>query len=133
MNNLDKLLAEFNGNAGASVTAIQALADALKINFPDDYVAFLGATNGGEGMIGETYLMLWPVEEIMKLNTSYQVDEFAPGLLLFGSDGGGEAFAYDTRTNPWQVVKIPFVGMDLEDVEVLSPSFEEFLECLANE
>ena len=81
-------------------------------------------------MIGETYLMLWRVEELAEMNTAYQVDEYAPGLLLIGSDGGGEAFAFDTRTNPWPVVKVPFVGMDLQYAEVLSPSFDAFLKTL---
>lgn len=130
MNNLDQLLAEFNGNAGASADAIRTATHALKINLPRDYLAFLGATNGGEGMIGETYLMLWRVEELAEMNTAYQVDEYAPGLLLIGSDGGGEAFAFDTRTNPWPVVKVPFVGMDLQYAEVLSPSFDAFLKTL---
>ena len=75
--------------------------------------------------------MLWSIEELVEFNKSYQVDEFAPGLLLIGSDGSGEAFAFDTRINPWQMVQVPFVGMSLDDVEVLAPSFELFLDGLA--
>ena len=131
MKNLNKILVEFNGNAGASADEINAVASKLKKTLPDDYVAFLGATSGGEGTIGDSYIMLWSVDKLLELNASYQVDRFAPGLLLFGSDGSGEAFGFDTRSNPWQVVQIPFVGMELEDVEVLASSFYEFLEGLA--
>jgi len=131
MSNLDDLLSEFNGNEGASSAATQAAATALKAKFPSDYVAFLEATNGGEGMIGETYLMLWSAEELPEMNASYQVAEYAPGLLLIGSDGGGEAFAFDTRVTPWPVVKVPFVGMELACVEAMAPSFNAFLKTLA--
>ncbi len=131
MSDLDDLLAEFNGNQGASAQATRAAADVLKAELPGDYVAFLQATNGGEGMIGGAYLILWKAEELAEMNTSYQVAEYAPGLLLFGSDGGGEAFAFDTRTKPWLVVKVPFVGMELECAEVLAPSFDAFLKTLA--
>ena len=131
MSNLDDLLEELNRNPGASAQAIRAAAEALKAELPSDYVAFLRASNGGEGMIGETYLILWKAEELTEMNTSYQVSEYAPGLLLFGSDGGGEAFAFDTRTTPWPVVKVPFVGMELQYAEVLAPSFDAFLKTLA--
>lgn len=131
MDNIEDILAEFNGNEGASPKAIKAAGDALKIVLPKDYAAFLSATNGGEGMIGETYVMLWGAEELSQMNISYQVSEYAPGLLLIGSDGGGEAFAFDTRVTPWPVVKVPFVGMELECVEALAPSFTAFLNALA--
>jgi hypothetical protein len=131
MANLDDLLAEFNGNEGASLEAIKAAGDVLKVVFPNDYTAFLSATNGGEGMIGETYIMLWSTEELSELNTSYQVAEYAPGLVLIGSDGGGDAFAFDTRFTPWPVVRVPFVGMELACVEKIAPSFNAFLQGLA--
>lgn len=130
MKDLNKLLADFNGIAGAPQDAIQLTSDVLKAKLPGDYRAFLEATNGGEGMIGETYIMLWRIEELGKMNESYQVAEYAPGLLLIGSDGGGEAFAFDMRNDPWPVVKVPFVGMDLQYVEFLSSSFYEFLRVL---
>jgi hypothetical protein len=56
--------------------------------------------NGGEGFIGENYLRAWPVEDLIQSNKDYRVDEAAPGLFLFGSSGGGEAFAFDTRSAP---------------------------------
>ncbi|MDR2675344.1 MAG: SMI1/KNR4 family protein [Opitutaceae bacterium] len=131
MKNLDDLLSDFNGNAGASPREIKAALDALKLSLPSDYIAFLEATNGGEGMIGETYLILWKAGELQEMNVSYQVSEYAPEILLIGSDGGGEAFAFDTRASHWPVVKVPFVGMELDCVEVVAPSFDAFLKGLA--
>ena len=131
MDGLEKILAEFNGNEGASPEAIKAAGDALEVGFPSDYTAFLLATDGGEGMIGKTYVMFWGVDDLPEMNASYQVAEYAPGLLLIGSDGGGDAFAFDTRSVPWPVVRVPFVGMDLTCVEPLASSFHGFLKGLA--
>ena len=42
-----------------------------KINevvLPKDYVAFMKNHNGGEGDIGETWLILYPMEELQKIN-----------------------------------------------------------------
>ena len=45
-------------------------------------------------------------------NRDYEVESYCPELLLFGSSGGGEAYAFDKRSLPWRVVEVPFVGMD---------------------
>jgi cell wall assembly regulator SMI1 len=131
MSNNNDLPEEFNRNPGASAQAICSAEEAVKVKLPNDYIAFLRASNGGEGMIGENYVILWNAEELAEMNKSYQVADYAPGLLLVGSDGGGEAFAFDTRTSPWPVVKVPFVGMELQYAEVIAGSFDEFLKAMA--
>jgi hypothetical protein len=64
------------------------------------------------------------------MNKAYQVAEYAPGLFLFGSDGGGEAFAFDTRTEAKPIVSVPFVGMELKLARPLGSNFKAFLEEL---
>jgi hypothetical protein len=55
-----------------------------------------------------------------------------PGLFLFGSNGGGEAYAFDTRENPWVVVQVPLIGMgDAASAIPLGGSFTEFLKNVA--
>ena len=50
----------------------------------------------------------------------------APGIFLFGSNGGGEAYGFDKRPST-SVVQVSFVGIDRSLVEYLAPSFTEFL------
>ena len=38
-------------------------------------------------------------------------NKYAPGILLFGSDGGGEGYGFDTQTKGMPIVRIPFIGM----------------------
>lgn len=102
-----------------------------KLNLPSDYKMFLKITNGGEGFIGDnSYVMFWPLKDLNDLNDSYEVDEFAPGLLLFGSNGGGEAFAFDTRSKSINIVQVPFVGMELNLIQELTTTFNKFIEKL---
>ena len=78
--------------------------------------------------------MLWKIDELLRFNREYEVPEYAPGLFLFGSNGGGEAFAFDLRAegrNP--VVSVPFIGMDVRDALPLAETFDGFLEHLARQ
>ncbi len=129
--NPDRLLAKFNGSAPADDVAIRRFEEGASVRLPDDYKQFLKRANGGEGFVGHAYVILWSVEQLRELNNAYQVDEYGPGLLLFGSDGGGEAFAFDTRTTPHNIVAVPFVGMELDEALPIAPNFGEFLEELA--
>src|SRR5262252_8735831 len=94
----DDVLRGFNRNAGASGQNVRAAEKGLNSHLPCDYVSFLLNSNGGQGMIGETYLILYRVEELVEMNAGYELQKIAPGLLLIGSDGGGEGFAFDTRS-----------------------------------
>jgi len=125
-----QLLAKFNGNPPSDAAAIRRFETASGFRLPDGYAEFLQQTNGGEGFVGNAYLILWRVEELLEMNKAYQVAEYAPGLFLFGSDGGGEAFAFDTRSDAKPIVTVPFVGMELKLARPVASDFQAFLEEL---
>jgi hypothetical protein len=108
---------------------IGAVERAASIQLPAQYREFLLSTNGGEGITGvDTYFVLWPVQDLIRLNREYEVNEHALGLLLIGSNGGGEAFALDLREDGKQsLVSVPFVGMSLRNAVTAADSFDEFL------
>jgi hypothetical protein len=68
------------------------------------------------------YFQLWPEEEIQKWNIDYQVPEYAPGFIGFGSDGGGEMLAFDKEG---AIYMIPFIGMSVEDAQKIADSWLE--------
>jgi hypothetical protein len=61
----------------------------VAVGVPAAYLDLMSRSNGVEGFVGDQYLVLWPVEQLQELNDAYATAEFAPGLLLIGSDGGG--------------------------------------------
>jgi hypothetical protein len=125
-----KLLTEFRGNAPASLASILRCQGSLSFRLPADYVQFMLTADGGEGFIGKHYLMLWPLAEVIKENTGTYYAEAAPELLPFGSNGGSEAFAFDTRSTPASFVMVPFIGMELDVAQSIAPTFRLFLEAL---
>jgi len=133
MNSLfEKLTAQFGRNAPASREAIRQFEVESGVALREDYAAFLMYSNGGEGFIGGGYAIFWRVEELIENNKSYRVGDFAPDLFLFGSDGGGEAFAFDRRSKDQVIVSVPFIPLKLECALVLSPTFTGFLEMLSS-
>lgn len=124
-----RLLARFNGNPPADAASIQQFESESGLRLPEDYRQLLRHTDGGEGFVGNAYVILWRVGELLEMNRGYQVAEFAPGLLLIGSDGGGEALAFDMRTEAKPVVSVPFVGMSLKHTRLWGRTFGAFLEC----
>lgn len=127
-----KLTAEFNVNPPASIEAIRQFEYESGVSLSEDYTAFLMYSNGGEGFIGKRYASLWRLEDLAEKNRSYRVADCAPGLYLFGSDGGGEAFAFDLRSNEQPIVCVPFVPLDLREAQIVASTFEGFFAVLSD-
>jgi hypothetical protein len=97
-----------------------------------DYRDVFARYDGIEGFVGrEQYVQLWKAADIAKLNTAYQVDDYAPGLMLFGTDGGDTGYGIDGVTKRY--VSVPLVGLSREAFRDVGGTFEEFLEKLADE
>jgi hypothetical protein len=128
---MDSILGRCTQNKPASEMSVVALEQTLGFRLPKAYRALMNRSNGYEGFVaGNNFIVIWPVEEIVELNDGSGVAEFAPGLVLFGSDGGGTGFAFDRRKEGLPVVEVPFIGMSLSEAKLRGNSFEEFLMAL---
>ncbi len=125
------LLKEFSLERGASIGALTCLKNIPRIQLPNDYYTFLQEANGGEGFIGQEYLILWKAEELELFNQDYEVEKYAPEIFLFGSNGSGEGFGFDTRSIPYQVVQVPFIGMNLQSATHVANDFYGLLERMS--
>ena len=94
---------------------------------PTDYKDFLLLTNGLEGCVNDEYLVLWGTTELIELNVAYKVKDFIQNIVIFGSDGAEDAFAFDTSSLRPFIVRLPFIGMGYIPNEKLADTFEEFL------
>lgn len=129
--NFLKYIKSLELNESADPSTIRTVENQIGFKFPEEYFIFLLHSNGCEGPIGDNYLNLWRVEELIDDNEGYSVEEFAPGILIIGSDGGDTAYCIDTRSKEKPFVSMPFIGMDLDEVEVCGTTFKEFLKNLS--
>jgi SMI1/KNR4 family protein SUKH-1 len=102
-------------------------------DLPEDYLALLHHSDGGEGHLGLEcgWFQLWSSAEVLELNKGYEIEQHLPGYFGFGSNGGGELLAFDTpKGMPWKVVMIPFLPMSENEAIVIAKDFEEFIRAI---
>ena len=129
--NLIKILEGIELNQPTTKERLEEVERQLEIKFPDQYIYFMLESNGVEGTIGaNSYLAIWPIEQIVQLNEEYAVNEFTPGLVYIGSDGGGMAYAFDNRVKGIPIVEFPFESIHIEDAKICGNTFIEFLQNL---
>jgi len=121
----------WNRKPGASLDEIDALRRASPVELPESYFHLLAFSNGGEGPLSlqPFYFQLYDVEYTMDGITQHRYEEFFPGFVIFGSNGGGAYIAFDVRDRaPWPIVHIDMCDIDLEEsVLPLAKDFDSFL------
>jgi hypothetical protein len=117
---------EFHLNPGASDALIARTRSELAHDLPEEYVAFMRASNGGEGFVVGEYLVLWPLEELAAANAAWEAIEDVADVFWFGGNGGGEAFGFDARSNG-AIVEGPMIGMERQYLLHCADTFEMFL------
>ncbi len=93
---------------------------------PADYLAFMRDANGGEGFVGEAYLVLWPLEQLAASNRQFADIDDVGDVVWFGGNGGGEAFGFDWA-HDGAIVEGPMIGMERAQLLVCADSFTHFL------
>lgn len=107
---------------------------ALNVRFPPDFKAFLAEHDGGAGKVGEAPIELWRIDELIAKNEDSEMTRASPGLVVFGDDGGAEAYAfYCTREECTQVGRIGELAAGEHEFEPMGSSFAQFLQALAKD
>lgn len=131
---MKKLFDTLKLKSPADLQMIRKAEEDLEIKFPDEFIEFLQYSNGTSGYVGDSdnLLNVWGVHELKDDNTKNGVEKYAPGLVLFGSDGLGNAYAFDKRFENLPIVIVPFIPLKLSEVKPCNPSFFEFIQSLGS-
>jgi hypothetical protein len=123
MGRYEHLRAKLALAAPAGKATVARLRHELGQQVPDDYLAFLAAHDGAEGAVG----VLAPAAEVGRGADLYPELDHLHDFVIFGSDGGGEAFAFEPGG---RVVVVPWIG-GAEDA-IPQGTFTEFLSMLTD-
>ncbi len=122
---------------GARPEALQRLRSLSPVDLPEAYYQLMAFSNGGEGPISKQpyYFQLDPVEWASEALHRGLEDEFFPGFIIFGSNGGGEYIAFDVRgPPPWPIVALDMTNATLEESLLpIASNFDEFLDLVGVE
>jgi len=114
---------------GAKAEDLARLREVASGGLPSRYLDLLAYSNGGEGplAVAPYNLCLDPaltVSDAICSGNNGQPD--LDGFLIFGSNGGGEYLAFDTRHGMrWPIVTIDMVSGG-RSAEVIAPDFDAF-------
>ena len=118
-------------SAGATDEALDAAEAELSIEFPSDYRAMMRRVNGGEAWLGDSYVRIWSVEDFVETTSYFRAHTFPPVFTFFGTNGGGEAFAWDSRPDrKAHYIVIPFIVPEEEAVVPCGNTLSEFFATL---
>jgi hypothetical protein len=116
---------------GACVEDIARLIAASGTRLPQDYLAFLRQSNGGEWplLVQPLWLILDDAATVADTLCNGTFDRHFPGLIVIGSNGAGEAVAFDFRPgHAGEIVNFDMANIALdESIQALAPSFSALL------
>jgi hypothetical protein len=107
---------------------VRAAAGAHGVELPGDYVEFMGESDGALGDVGEEYLELWPVQEILETavgETPYE------GVLLFAGNGANAIYGFDAQREG-EIVEGDWIGLRRDQLISHGRTLKEFLQSLAD-
>ena len=119
-------MSQIDKNDAPSENEVREFLNNMSFLLPDGFIEFYRGANGADISSAELYTVLWPLTDLFQLNIDYDVDEYAPGFFIFGSDGGDTAFTIEKVTG--KIFEMPFIGMSPEEAVFLSDNFDEFLQ-----
>lgn len=96
----------------------------LGIKFSKEYRSILKLYNGGSGEIGEYYIDLWSLEDIVDFYEENMGDE-SKDLVIFASDGCGMAYAF--KKGYAEIRFIPMDSLEYAYSKRCSDNFYQFI------
>ncbi|EIU7849065.1 hypothetical protein L3I74_000839 [Vibrio parahaemolyticus] len=77
----------------------------------------------GDLLVEPEWYVLWQPEELEEINKDYQLEEYAPGFVTFGGNGGGELLVIN---DVGEVFFIPAIGMSSDTAIKIASSLNHF-------
>jgi len=103
----------------------------LNVRFPDDYRDFIATSGAIERDFGGAWLALYGIDQLVPLNNGYDLSESYPGLILVGTDGGGEGIGFDFRHATPSIVLVNFISAGWDEAIVQARTFTDFINQLS--
>ena len=128
---LEKILSkyDFPKLALGLKTNFEEIEETIGFPLPEDYKYFLNNFVEHECFIGEEYLRLWGIDNLLADNRGYEIQKYLTNTLAIGTDMGGGCIAMElVEATNYRIVLMEFIGLDYP-IEIGS-SFTDMLKRL---
>ena len=124
---VERLLEVMTRRPPSDPAALSELVARAEVVLPDDYLAVMRASDGGEGDVGERWVEIWPVARVLE---QLETPPHYEGVVLFAGDGANTVFGFD-RFRDGQIVEGDWIGLNRDELIVHGATFTDFLRSLA--
>ncbi len=123
MNTIKNYFPEFQPYHLTDGKELLKLDKLLDFSFPTDYQEFISVYNGGEGSLGEDYLALWSIADMLDTEQFYKKEDpvFFEKYWIFASNTGIFRYAFEKSTgriveiDPYEDEYAVFMGNTLQE------------------
>ena len=130
---IEKILAKYNFRKRTEKLKLTIEEVENKINFalPDDYKFYAENFIDNESFIGNEFIQLWNFNEILKINSEYEIIENLKNTIAIGGNGSSEFIAIEfIKDSEYRIVLSPFIDLDDNCHIEIGNSFADFFERL---
>ena len=106
-----------------------------KVDFllPSDYIFYAENYIENESFIGNEYVKLWDFNEILKLNTEYEITENFENIIAIGGNGSSELILIEfIKSEEYRIVLVTAYDFDKKNWIEIGNSFADFFHRLEN-
>ena len=105
----------------------------LNFSLPVDYIFFAENYIENESFIGNEYVKFWDFNEILKLNTEYEITENLKNIIAIGGNGSSELIAIEfIKSEEYRIILVPVIDLDKTNYIEIGSSFADFFYRLEN-
>ena len=102
-------------------------ADFPDISLPEEFLAFLRESNGGDFVKNGREFQMLSAEEIPEYYDAYNFARFMPYALPFAMDGNGNFYIFNKREKDGRVYSVSAGNLGWDECELISNSFTDCL------
>ena len=114
-------------------TTIEEVENRINFLLPEDYKFYATNYIENESFVGNEFVRLWDFNEILELNSGYEITEYLKNTIAIGGNGSGEFIAIENLENgEYRIVLSPFIDLDNINHIEIGNSFTDFFERLEN-
>ncbi|MBB4806111.1 hypothetical protein HNP38_001383 [Chryseobacterium defluvii] len=115
-------------NSENSSLIFEDIEKMIGFKLPDDYSEYVQNFYGGENFIGNEYIILWDLNDLVEYNQDYEIIQNLKNIIGIGGNGGGEFIGIEyLKDSEYRIVLCPLIGMNEKDFMEIGSSFSDFL------